>query len=245
MSPTEAILLAGGGFVAGVVNTLAGGGSLLTVPLLVMTGLPGTIANGTNRIGVLVQNGVAAWRFRQQGVWDVAQAKWEIAAVAVGALAGALAISQVSDSVFERLFGVVMLALLVPTLRRPRQRSQARTERPAVLRMLVFFGIGLYGGAFQAGVGILLVLALSYAGYDLVRANGLKVAINFCLTLVAVPVFIAAHQVAWGPALVLAAGFAAGGEVGARLAVRGGERLIRPVLAAAVVALAGRLLGLY
>jgi len=238
-------LLAGGGLAAGVVNTLAGGGSLLTVPLLVLTGLPGTVANGTNRIGVLVQNGVAAWRFRQQGVWDVARAKWEIAAVAGGALAGALAISQVSDSAFERMFGVVMLALLVPTLRRPPQRSAPPAERPAALRSLLLFGIGLYGGAFQAGVGILLVLALSYAGYDLVRANGLKVAINFCFTLVAVPVFIAAHQVAWGPALALAAGFAAGGEVGARLAVKGGERVIRPVLAAAVVALAGRLLGLY
>lgn len=238
-------MLAGGGLAAGVVNTLAGGGSLLTVPLLVLTGLPGTVANGTNRIGVLVQNGVAAWRFRQQGVWDVARAKWEIAAVAGGALAGALAISQVSDSAFERMFGVVMLALLVPTLRRPPQRSAPPAERPAALRSLLLFGIGLYGGAFQAGVGILLVLALSYAGYDLVRANGLKVAINFCFTLVAVPVFIAAHQVAWGPALALAAGFAAGGEVGARLAVKGGERVIRPVLAAAVVALAGRLLGLY
>jgi len=245
VSPGEIILLAGGGFAAGVVNTLAGGGSLLTVPLLVLTGLPGTVANGTNRIGVLVQNGVAAWRFREQGVWDVARARWEIAAVALGALTGAAAISQVSDSAFERMFGVVMLLLLVPTLRRPSQRREAPAERPAALRMLLFFGIGLYGGAFQAGVGILLVLALSYAGYDLVRANGLKVAINFCFTLVAVPVFIAARQVAWGPALALAAGFAAGGEVGARLAVRGGERLIRPVLAAAVIALAGRLLGLY
>lgn len=245
MTPSDAILLVCGGLVAGTVNTLAGGGSLLTVPLLVLIGLPGTLANGTNRIGVLVQNAVAAWRFRQQGIWDVGQAKWEITAVALGALAGAIAISQVSDSLFERLFGIAMLALLVPTLRRPAQRREPPTERPATLRLLLFFGIGLYGGAFQAGAGILLVLALSYAGYDLVRANSLKVVINFCFTLVAVPVFIAAQQVAWAPAIALATGFAAGGEVGARLAVRGGERLIRPVLGVAVVALAGRLLGLY
>ena len=245
MTPSEAILLVCGGLVAGTVNTLAGGGSLLTVPLLVLIGLPGTLANGTNRIGVLLQNAVAAWRFRQQGIWDVGRAKWEISAVALGALAGAIAISQVSDSLFERLFGIAMLALLVPTLRRPAQRREPPTERPAALRLLLFFGIGLYGGAFQAGVGILLVLALSYAGYDLVRANSLKVVINFCFTLLAVPVFIAAQQVAWAPAIALATGFAAGGEVGARLAVRGGERLIRPVLGVAVVALAGRLLGLY
>ena len=245
MTATDALLLAGGGLAAGVVNTLAGGGSLLTVPLLVLTGLPGTVANGTNRIGVLLQNGVAAWRFRREGVWDVASAKWEIAAVAAGAGVGALAIAQVSDAFFERAFGIVMLALLVPTLRKPAPRGEPGAARPAVLRGLLFFGIGLYGGAFQAGVGILLVLALSYAGYDLVRANGLKVAINFCFTAIAVPVFVAAGQVAWGPALALAAGFSAGGEVGARLAVRGGEGLIRPVVAAAVAALAGRLLGLY
>jgi uncharacterized membrane protein YfcA len=245
VTTTEAVLLAGAGLAAGIVNTLAGGGSLLTVPLLVLTGLPGTVANGTNRIGVLIQNGVAAWRFRKAGVWDVANARWEIAAVAGGALSGALAIAQVSDTLFERMFGVVMLAVLIPTLRRPAQGARETTARPGPLRLLIFFGIGLYGGAFQAGVGILLVLALSYAGYDLVRANGLKVVINFCLTLFAVPVFIAKGQVAWAPALALATGFAAGGEVGARLAVFGGDRVIRPVLAAAVVVLAGRLLGLY
>jgi uncharacterized membrane protein YfcA len=257
VTPADAVLLVCGGLAAGIVNTLAGGGSLLTVPLLVLIGLPGTLANGTNRIGVLLQNAVAAWRFRREGVWDVASAKWEIAAVAVGAVTGAAVISQVSDSLFERMFGIAMLALLVPTLRKPRPRNEAgpqdeaglrdepAAERPAALRLALFFGIGLYGGAFQAGVGILLVLALSYAGYDLVRANALKVTINFCFTLVAVPVFIAARQVVWAPALVLAAGFAAGGEIGARLAVRGGERLIRPVLGVAIVTLAGRLLGLY
>jgi len=245
VTPAEAVLLVCGGLAAGIVNTLAGGGSLLTVPLLVLIGLPGTLANGTNRIGVLLQNAVAAWRFRQQGVWDVGAAKWEIAAVAVGALTGAAAISQVSDSAFERMFGIAMLVLLVPTLRKPTARGEPTAERPAALRLALFFGIGLYGGAFQAGVGILLVLALSYAGYDLVRANALKVAINFCFTLAAVPVFIAARQVVWAPALVLAVGFAAGGEIGARLAVRGGERLIRPVLGLAILALAGRLLGLY
>jgi uncharacterized membrane protein YfcA len=88
-------------------------------------------------------------------------------------------------------------------------------------------------------------MALSYVGYDLVRANSMKVVLNAALTAVALPVFIAQGQVAWAPGLVLAAGFALGGELGARLAVRGGERLIRPVLAVAVIALAGRMMGMY
>jgi len=245
VSPLEAAMLVTGGLVAGVVNTLAGGGSLLSVPLLVLTGLPGGVANGTNRIGILLQNGVAAWRFRAQGVWDVRSAGLELAAVAVGAVAGAFAITLLSDRFFERAFAVVMVVLLVPTLRRPPEPG-VRPERPSRwLRAIAFAAIGLYGGAFQAGVGILLVFALAWAGYDLIRANGLKVAINFCFTLFAVPVFILGGKVAWPQALALAGGFAAGGELGARLAVRGGERLIRPVLALAVLALAGRMLGLY
>jgi len=241
------MLLAGGGLVAGVVNTLAGGGSLLTVPLLVLVGLPGTVANGSNRVGILVQNGIAALGFRAQGVSGLRGSAPLLAPVAAGALLGAGAASQLPDALFERVFGVIMLVLLVPTLWRPRALRAAETPGPArrILAPLAFFGIGLYGGAFQAGVGLLLVFALSLAGLDLVRANSVKVVVNFGLTLLALPVFLAAGQVAWPEALTLAAGYACGGAAGARLAVRGGERLIRPVLAVSVVALAGRMLGLY
>lgn len=247
MDPGDAALLLAGGLAAGVVNTLAGGGSLLTVPLLVLTGLPGTVANGTNRVGVMIQNGVAAWQFRARGVSGLAGAAPLLIPVAVGALVGAGIASQLSDAVFERIFGVLMLGLLVPTLRPPRGAvpGEARRPLPAPLRLLLFFGIGLYGGAFQAGVGILLLFALATSGLDLVRTNSVKVVVNFCFTLLALPVFIAADQVAWREALVLGAGFAAGGLVGARVAVRGGERVIKPVLVVAVVGLAGRMMGLY
>jgi uncharacterized membrane protein YfcA len=248
VSPLDASILIAGGLLAGIVNTLAGGGSLLTVPLLVLLGLPGILANGTNRVGIVVQNAVATWGFRRQGVSGIRAAVPVLIPVALGSLVGAFAISRVSSELFERLFGLVMLILLVPTLRRPTQRTEPAAERPPRSRLgasLLFFAIGLYGGAFQAGVGILLVFAISYAGYDLVRTNSIKVVVIFATTLCAVPVFIAAHQVAWAPALVLAVGFAAGGELGSRIAVRGGERVIRPVLAVAVLALAGRMFGLY
>jgi len=227
-----------------VVNTMAGGGSLLTVPLLVMLGLPGTVANGTNRVAVLVQSAVATWRFGAEGVPGLRAALPVTGPLVAGATVGALGVSMLTDATFERLFGIVMLVLLVPALRSPTARLSARALPPA-LRWLMFFAIGIYGGAVQAGVGIILVLALSRAGHDLVLSNSIKVAVVALFTAVAVVIFIYQGQVRWIPAAVLSVSTAAGAVIGARATVRGGERIVRPVLAAAVVALAGRMLGLY
>ena len=250
MEASQLAILVAGGFAAGVINTLAGGGSLITVGLLVFLGLPGTLANGTNRVGVLVQNITSAWRFRAEGIPGFRQAIPVLAPLLLGSLIGAYGISRVTPEFFQRLFGVVMLLLLIPMLR-PTRQQQPGSETPdrppwsPALRATVFFGLGLYGGAIQAGVGIFLLFALSRAGYDLVEANSVKVILIALLTLIAVPVFVWSGQVAWGPALALVAGFGAGGVAGVRLAVRGGERLIRIVLVASVLALAGRMLELF
>jgi uncharacterized membrane protein YfcA len=244
----EIALLIGGGFAAGIVNTMAGGGSLLTVPLLVAVGLPGTLANGTNRLGLVFQNLIAAWRFRAEGVSELRRAVPILAPVVAGSALGAVAISRVDDATFEKLFGFLMLALLVPTLRRrAKPAAGASAGRPwsRLTTTLVFFGIGVYSGSVQAGSGIFLLFALSHSGLDLVRANAVKVVVIAATTIVAVPVFAQAGQIAWIPGLILACGFAAGAALGATLAVRGGEALIRPVMALCVIALAARMLGLY
>ncbi len=247
VSLADAGVLFGGGLLAGVFNTLAGGGSLLTVPLLVLVGLSGTVANGTNRIGVFAQSAAAAWRFRAKEVSGFRPALPVVLPIVLGSLSGSYVISRVADRTFEKLFGVLMVLLVVPILWGSPAVRRAAAAPPWSRRraFFIFLCIGLYGGAFQAGVGIALVVALSYAGYDLVRANSVKVVVNAALTASVLPVFLLQRQVAWPPGLVLAAGYALGGELGARLALRGGERIIRPVLAAAVVALAGKMIGLY
>jgi uncharacterized membrane protein YfcA len=245
VQPSDALLLAGGGLVAGVVNTLAGGGSLLTVPLLVLAGLPGPVANGTNRVGVLIGSAVATWRLTALGISGARDAAPLVVPSAIGAVIGAWGVVQLPAEAFERAFGVLMLALLVPTLRGVRVGAASEQALPPALRSLAFFGIGLYGGAFQAGVGILMLSLLSLAGVDLVRGTHVKNALNTCFTLLALPVFWWAGQIVWAEALVLGAGFAAGGAAGARIALAGGERMIKPVLAVAVIALAGRMLGVY
>jgi uncharacterized membrane protein YfcA len=242
----DAAILIAGGLAAGVVNTLAGGGSLISVPLLVLVGLPGTLANGTNRIGVFLQSLTAAWRFWAHGQSGLAGATRIVLPVCLGSLAGAVTVARLADATFEKLFGLVMLVDLVPLLRRaPRATEGQRKPWPPLVAFAVFFAIGLYGGAVQAGVGLLLVGALTHAGYDLLRANSVKVTVNVVLTAIAIPVFVLAGQVVWLHALVLAAGFSAGGALGARIAMRGGERVIRPAMVLAIVVLAGRMLALY
>jgi len=244
---TKWIVLAIGGLVAGVINTLAGGGSLLTVPLLVMLGLPATTANGTNRIGVLFQNIVSTFRFRREGFDGLASAVPLLIPVVIGSAIGATIASRISAELFRQIFGVAMIGLLYPMLRssRPAKNVAPPSPRSGPANAAIFFAIGVYGGAIQAGVGLFLIAALARSGLDLVRANAIKVVIIGAFTIVAVPVFILHDQVDWPLASALVVGFALGGELGARAAVWGGERLIRPVLVVAVLAMAGRMLGLY
>lgn len=243
----EAVLLAVGGVAAGVINTNAGGGSLITVPLLDLAGVPGTVANGTNRVGVLVQNLSATAEFRRLHMSGIRASLPVLIPNMVGALVGALVISNVTDEAFERAFGLLMIPILFLSLR---QATRSRPDEHAAVwpwwwSAPLYFGVGVYGGAFQAGVGLLLLLALSRAGWDLVMANSIKVVVILVQTVIVLPVFIVQGQVDWGPALVLAAGFGLGGLAGARVAVIGGERVIRPILVVAVVVLSGRMLGLY
>lgn len=246
MTAADAAILIAGGLAAGVVNTLAGGGSLISVPLLVLVGLPATVANGTNRIGVFLQNLSAAWRFRAHGISGLEGASKVVLPVCAGSLVGAYTIANLDDATFQRLFGIVMLVDLIPMLRPPKPGgAEATNPWPRWILYSVFFAIGLYGGAIQAGVGLLMVGALNHTGYDLVRANSIKVATNVVLTAFAIPIFVWHGQVDWLHAGVLAIGFTAGGVLGASIAVRGGERVIRPVMVVAILALAGRMLGLY
>ena len=217
---------------------------MLTVPLLVLVGVPGDVANGTNRLGILTSNVSAAEAFRRQGVAGLSRVVPVLVPVVVGALVGSVLISKVDAGSFERVFGVLMVPLLLLSLRPPQVYN---ATHPWSMRMaaVLFFGVGLYAGAFQAGIGLLMMPALARAGLDVVVANNVKVLVVMAVTCTALPVFIAGGLVDWGPGLILAAGFLVGGALGARITVVGGDRVVRPVLTVSVLAMAGHLLGLY
>ncbi|MEM7273264.1 MAG: sulfite exporter TauE/SafE family protein [Actinomycetota bacterium] len=244
MTVPEALTLLVGGFFAGVINSMAGGGSLLSVPLLSLAGVGGTVANGTNRIAVLIQNVTGAYGYARRDVGDRARTIQVLIPAVIGGLGGSLTASRIPDELFERIFGLLMLPLLVLSIWKPKAETDAEPW-PRWVSAVVFLGVGFYAGAVQAGVGLIILLVLSRAGFDLVTANAMKTVIILAVTLLAVPVFIYNDQVRWIPALVLSAGMGAGGYVGANVAVDGGERVIRPVLVVVVLALASRMLGFW
>ncbi len=241
----EALLLVIGGLFAGAINTVAGGGSMLTVPLLVLAGVPGNAANGSNRVGILTSNVAAVATFRRLGVDGLRHASRVVVPVVLGGLIGSFAVGRLlDDAAFERVFGLLMIPLVILSVRRPSNASGDRAWSTTKV-VTVFLLIGIYGGAFQAGVGLVLLAALTRSGFDLVMSNSIKVIVNTAVTVVALPVFILSGDIAWAPALVLAAGFVVGGWLGAQASFRGGEVLIRRVMVVAALGLAGRLIGIY
>ncbi len=244
MTLAEALLLIIGGFTAGVVNTMAGGGSALTVPLLVLAGVPGNQANGSNRVGVLTSTGAAIAAFRHSKIGTIRGAAPVLVPAVVGSLIGSFGISQLTDETFETVFGFLLIPIIILTIFKPKP-AVGSEPWPKALTALVFLGIGLYGGAIQAGVGLVMLNALTRAGYDLVTANTVKVWVNFVVTCIALPVFIIQDKIVWLPAIVLAAGFTVGGWTGAKMAVKGGERVVRIFMIGAALFLAARLLGLW
>jgi len=241
----EAALLVVGGLVAGIINAVAGGGSTLTVPLLVLAGVPGASANGSNRVGIFTSNLASSASFKKLGVDGLSGAVPVLLPVVLGSLIGSFGISRLTDGTFETVFGLLMVPLVIMSIRKPNFRTTNVTQWSRPVTLLVFLGIGAYGGAVQAGVGLVMLAALSRAGFDLVMANSIKVLINIVVTMVALPVFIWQGKVVWIPAIILALGLTTGGWLGAKVAVYGGEKIIRAVMAVAAVILAAKLLGAF
>jgi uncharacterized membrane protein YfcA len=245
MNPLHLLLLFGVGTVAGLLNVLAGGGSLLTLPVLIFLGLPAAVANGTNRIAILAQNIVASGSFRQQKVLPLKVALICTGPALVGSVLGAKLAIDIDDQVFQRILALVMLGVVVVMVVDPSRRWQfdpARLSPPRVAAlMLTFLGIGIYGGFIQAGVGFLIISGLLVHGMDLVRINAVKVFVVMVYTVAALAVFVWHGQVDWRLGAALAAGNALGGWLGTRLAVAKGHDWIRRLVMVTVVVFAVRL----
>ncbi len=238
------------GMAAGFVNMLAGNGSLITLPALLFIGLPANIANATNRVGVTLQNVVGTAGFYRQGRLDVRGALLFSIPTVVGSVLGARIAVDIDEALFRRVLAVAMVIMLVIMLVKPERwiigKVHVHSGRLSIVQVLVFFAIGVYGGFLQAGVGIFLLAALVMGpGYDVVRANAVKVAIVLALTFAALLVFQANAQIEWGIGLVLGIGNMLGAWLGTKVGVRKGAGWVRWFVIVVVLVSAAELLGVF
>ncbi|WP_051361376.1 sulfite exporter TauE/SafE family protein [Desulfuromonas sp. TF] len=240
-----AALFAIGAF-TGVVNVLAGGGSLLTLPLLIFFGLPATVANGTNRVGIVFQSVTAIGGFRRQKMLPVGLALLCTAPAVAGSLLGARLAVDIDDALFQRILALIMIGVLAFMVLDPMKKHRIEEVHFTPLRtgvlLVSFFVIGIYGGFVQAGVGFLIITGLLAHGLDLVRINAVKVFVTLVFTVAALSVFVAHSQVDWPMGLALAAGNATGGWIGTRVAVKKGHDWIKKVVSLTVLVFALKLL---
>ncbi|MCF8372000.1 MAG: sulfite exporter TauE/SafE family protein [Bacteroidales bacterium] len=238
------------GFFAGFINTLAGSGSLITLPLLIFLGLPANVANGTNRIAILLQNVVAVSSFKQQKILDLKKDSWLAIPAIMGALVGSLLAVDINEEIMKNTIGGLLVFMFFIVLYKPdtwiKGKAGQVSELHRAWRFIIFFFIGVYGGFIQAGVGFFLLAGLVLgAGFDLVKANAVKVLIVLCFTVFALAVFIFNDQVnfLWG--FILAIGSMSGAFVASRFAVSWGPKFVRYLLLVTLVAASLHLFGVF
>jgi uncharacterized membrane protein YfcA len=250
MNIAEIVALVFSGVLVGFINTLAGGGSIISLSILIMLGLPATVANGTNRVAIALQNLVAVSSFKQQKVLEVRKALYLSIPAIFGSLAGSWIAVDINEAVFEKAIGIIMLVMLVFVLFKPQQYIYGRAEvsqKPVRWSTYVaFFFIGIYAGFIHMGVGYFLLAGIVLgAGYDLVKANAIKVLIILAYAPFTLAVFFFHHEINWAYGLIMAVGNMAGAWLASRMAVKKGVVFVKWVIVAVILMTSAQMFGLY
>lgn len=241
----EIILLILIGCVAGFINTIAGGGSLLTVPLLIELGLLPTVANATNRVAIMIQNIFAVAGFKSKGVSSFPYSIWLAVSAAGGAFIGARIAVEIDEETFKKVLAVVMIMVIILTIFKPFGKNTGEEDlsfKKQVIGTIVFFFLGIYGGFIQAGIGFLIIASLtSINHFNLAKTNAVKVFVALIYTTTAVIYFAIEGKINWQYGLTLSAGNSLGAWVTSRWSVGVSDKYVRWFLIVAVLALAIKL----
>ena len=233
------------GFVAAFLNTVGGGGSLFSVPILTFLGLPITSANATSRVAILFQNVFAVGGFRSKGI----ELPWPYSlylglSSLFGGFVGAILASRIADEIFNKIFvGVMILSVFLILYDPFKAKGPERlTIKSQVTGFICFFFIGIYGGFVQAGIGFMVIAVLSLVNnLSLVKSNYVKVFAAIVYTAVSVAVFAYEGKIIWLTGLILAIGHALGGWYASRWSVDKGEVWIKRVMIVSIIAMAIKL----
>lgn len=240
MSSTEIATLIISGLLVGFINTLAGGGTIISISLLMFMGLPADIANGTNRIAVSIQTLSSVLSYKSMHVLDWRKGLKLGLPVIIGSILGALIAVEVDKTVIEKSFGVALIIMLYMVIMNPGKwlhGNKELVEKPLSLwQIVLFFVIGVYGGFLHVGVGYFLLAAILLGiGYDLVHANAIKVLIVLMYVPFTLAIFVLSGKVNWEYGLIHAVGNVVGAWIGARYAVKRGINAVRWVMGTVIV----------
>ncbi len=232
-TPGYALLLVVTGLIAGIINTLAGGGSNLTIPGLMVMGMPPEIANATNRVGVFLQSLVGSAGFKKYQRLDTSELGPILLPTLVGGVIGACAAAFSPSWILKPLLlgamaTMALIILVSPAMVAPPEGTPTRSVRGNAAAWLTLFLAGFYGGFVQAGVGFILIAALAGSlRYDLVRSNAMKMVCTLAFTGVALAIFIWQGQVLWLPGLTLALGSMAGAGIAVKMALNVSQNALK------------------
>lgn len=239
-------LLIATGFLVGFINTIAGGGSLISLPVLIFLGLPSSVANGTNRVAVGIQNVMATAGFMSKGVSTFPFNIYLGISALFGAILGARIAVDIKGETFNKILAIIMIVVVLLIVFKPKMKLEELQERltgkPLWIAIIAFFFFGIYGGFINAGLGIVIILFLHYVNQmSLVRSNATKVVVVLIYTLAALVVFVLNDKVDWIVGLILAIGNGTGAWVASRFSVRKGDGFIRTFMVIMVVGMAIKL----
>jgi uncharacterized membrane protein YfcA len=220
----QAMILITIGLMAGIINTLAGGGSNLSLPALMMYGLPADVANATNRVAVLMQSITASRGFYKHDKVELANVKGNFFPLLVGGLIGAISASYINVELLKPLLLGTMVAVSLWVVFKSDVTTEEGSERKSCydskIGLLTTFAAGFYGGFVQAGVGFVLIATfVGVLNYDLLRANAMKVVATVIFTSIALIVFIFRDQIAWLPGIIIGLGSMVGAQVAVKFAL--------------------------
>lgn len=228
------------GFIAGFINTMAGGGSLLTLPLLIFLGLPSAVANGTNRIAIFMSAFSATAGFKSKGISNYPFNFYLGFSGLLGALIGAQIAVDIKGELFNKILAVIMIVVVLLIVFKPKIDSinilERLTGKHLYISMVAFFFIGIYGGFINAGIGFVIMLFLHYYNkLNLVKVNATKVVIVLIYTTGAIITFALAGKINWIYGIFLASGNFLGGWISSRWSVKKGEKAIKAFLVVMVL----------
>jgi len=242
----DLILLIIVGFVAGVINTLAGGGSLLTLPVLIFMGLPPNIANGTNRVGIVIQMLAGTAGFKSKGITTFPFSIYMGVSALIGSLIGAQIAIDIKGETFNKILSFVMMVVVIIIIFKPKLKTKEIIERTTGKHLWIgcvaFFFFGIYGGFINAGLGFILILFLHFFNHlSLVKSNATKAVIITIYMSGALVVFILNDAVNWKMGLTMAIGTSLGAWFTSRFSVKKGDGFIKIFLIVIVSVMAVKL----